>query len=142
MRFPDLNATPYHRISPLTSALGQFLGCSHKLPQGIASFPRTSAMLRLFGKEKKSKTSLLLVQEDKMIKMKPKSELLMDEEEGARDTKRKMVRMESRRMRKIGKITWLPAIFLLLLLLPSSSASAEEQQLEGSKVKTMKTDHN
>ena len=88
-------------------------------------------MLRLFGKEKKSKKTS---QEDKMIKMKPKSELLMDEEEGAKDTKR--------RMRRIGKITWLPAIFLLLILLPSSSsASAEEQQLEGSKVKATKTDH-
>ena len=96
-------------------------------------------MLRLFGKEKKSKTSLLLVQEDKIIKMKPKSELFVDLE-GAIDTKR-MARMESRRMRRIGKITWLPAIFLLLLLLPSSLASAEEQPLEGSKVKATKTDH-
>ena len=100
-------------------------------------------MLRLFGKEKKNKkTSLLMVQEDKMIKMKPKSELLMDVEEGAKDLKTRMARMESRRMRRrIGKITWLPAIFLLLLFLPSSSASAEEQQLEGSKVKAMKSDH-
>ena len=99
-------------------------------------------MLRLFGKEKKTKTSMLLMQEDKMIKMKPKSELFMDEEEGVRkDTKRRMARMESRRRSRIGKITWLPAIFLLLLFLPSSSASAEEQQLEGSKVKAMKSDH-
>ena len=99
-------------------------------------------MLRLFGKEKKNKkTSLLMVQEDKMIKMKPKSELLMDVEEGAKDLKTRMARMESRRMRRIGKITWLPAIFLLLLLLPSSLASAEEQPLEGSKVKATKTDH-
>ena len=139
MRFPDLNATPYV-VFPPSSALGQFLGCSHKLPQGIASFPRTSAMLRLFGKEKKTKTSMLLMQEDKMIKMKPKSELLMDVEEGAKDLKTRMARMESRRMRRIGKITWLPAIFLLLLLLPSSLASAEEQPLEGSKVKATKSD--
>ena len=99
-------------------------------------------MLRLFSKEKKSKkNSLLVVEEDKMIKMKPEFELFLDEE-GANDTKRRMARMESRKMRRrIGKITWLPAIFLLLLLLPSSSASAEEQQLEGSKVKATTTDH-
>ena len=107
---------------PPTSALGQFEGgatCTLlRLPQGIVSFPLTSAML--FGKEKKSKASLL-GKEDK-VKMEPKSEWLMSKE-GAKDRKR---------ISRIGRITWLPpAIFLLFIL---SWASAEEQVLEGSKV--------
>ena len=114
IRFPDLNATP---CCP-TSALRQFLDGTCR----VASFPMTSAMVRLFGK----KTSLL-VQENK-VKMKSKSELLVNKEGGAKERKR-IAGMDSGKMRRIGKITWL----LLLLILPSFT-SAEEQVLEGSKV--------
>lgn len=79
-------------------------------------------MVRLFGK----KTSLL-VQENK-VKMKSKSELLVNKEGGAKERKR-IAGMDSGKMRRIGKITWL----LLLLILPSFT-SAEERVLEGSKV--------